>query len=87
MHASIKHIIKHCISCQVNKPAHQRSAGLLMPLQIPARPWGSFSMDLITALFETGNGHTAILVFIDRLSKMAHFVPTKTDLIAVDRVA
>ena len=83
----IKDFIKHCISCQVNKPTNQEPVGLLMPLQIPARPWGSVSMDLITALFETGNGYTAILVFVDRLSKMSDFVATKTELTAVDCAA
>ena len=87
MVASIKEFIKHCTSCQVNKPTNQKPVGLLMPLQIPARPWGSISMDLITALPETGNGHTAILVFVDRLSKMSHFVATKTELTAVDYAA
>ena len=44
-------------------------------------------MDLITALPETGNGHTATLVFVDRLSKMSHFVAAKTERTAVDCAA
>ena len=30
----------------------------------------------------TKNGHTAILVFVDRLTKMVHLVPTTTDVSA-----
>ena len=32
-------------------------------------------MDFITHLPKTRHGHTAIMVVVDRLSKMAHFVP------------
>lgn len=83
----IKDCIKHCSSYQVNKPTNQKRVGLLMPLQIPARPWWSVSMDLITALPETGNDYTSILVFVDRWSKTSHFVATKTELTAVDCAA
>ena len=37
-------------------------------------------MDLITQLPLTDRGHTAIIVFVDRLSKMVHFVPAHTDM-------
>ena len=39
-------------------------------------------MDFITQLPETRKGHDAILVFVDRLSKMVHFAPTRTDVSA-----
>ena len=35
-------------------------------------------MDLIVQLPVTKNGWDAIAVFVDRLSKMVHFAPTKT---------
>jgi hypothetical protein len=41
-------------------------------------------MDLITSLPLTPDGHDAILTFVDRLSKMVHFVPTITSCTAVD---
>ena len=37
-------------------------------------------MDFIMQLPMTKNGHDAILVFVDRLRKMAHFVPTRTEV-------
>ena len=79
--------IKHCASCQVNKPNNHRPGRLLKPLQISACPSQSVSMDLITALPVTGHGHSAIIVFVDRLSKMAHFTSKKTELNAVDCAA
>jgi hypothetical protein len=39
-------------------------------------------MDFIMELPLTKNGHTAILVFVDRLTKMVHLVPTTTDVSA-----
>ena len=80
---TIKDFIKHFVSCQVKKPTDQKPAGLLMPLQIPARLCATVSMDLITFLPKAGSGLTAILVF-DRMSKMSYFVVTKTELTAVD---
>jgi hypothetical protein len=57
-------------------------ASLLQPLPIPDVPWKSVSMDFITQLPETRRGHDAILVFVDRLTKMVHFAPTRTDVSA-----
>jgi hypothetical protein len=37
-------------------------------------------MDFITQLPLTDNGHDAILVIVDRLTKMTRFVPTRTDV-------
>src|SRR4051812_418310 len=41
-------------------------------------------MDLITHLPKTRSGHDAIVVFVDRLSKMVHFQPTTTTATAPD---
>ena len=41
-------------------------------------------MDLITQLPKTKDGHDAIVVFVDRLSKMVHFQPTVTTASAPD---
>jgi hypothetical protein len=44
-------------------------------------------MDLITCLPETAQGLDAIIVFVDKLSKMVHFVPTKTSVSAEEFAA
>ena len=56
--------------------------GLLQPLPIPDRPWQQVSLDLITALPRSRNGHDAIVVFVDKLTKMVHYVATTTDVTA-----
>jgi hypothetical protein len=45
--------------------------------------WESGSADVIGPLPETPRGHTAILVFVDRLSKYLHCVPTTQKLTAL----
>ena len=72
--------VKGCDLCQRNKPSNAKPLGLLHPLPVPSRRWESVSMDFIMQLPMTKNGHDAILVFVDRLSKMAHFVPTRTEV-------
>lgn len=74
----VRKYIATCPSCQVNKPSNQHPLGLLQPLPIPETPWSSISMDLITSVPTTPRGHDAILVVVDRLTKMFHAIPTRT---------
>ncbi|CAI7898684.1 unnamed protein product, partial [Closterium sp. NIES-53] len=80
----VQHFVTRCDTCARHKPSTQKPGGLLQPLEIPDEPWESVSMDFITDLPKTRDGHTAILVFVDRLTKMVHFVPTTTDVSAED---
>jgi hypothetical protein len=74
--------VRTCPSCQRNKSTNQKPGGKLMPLDIPDRRWGSVSTDLIVFLPMTANDFDAIAVFVDRLSKMVHFVPCRSDISA-----
>lgn len=76
--------IAACPSCQINKVQSKKPAGGLQPLPTPEYPWQSVSMDLITHLPCTARGSTAIIVFVDRLTKMIHFVPSRTDVGALE---
>jgi len=68
--------VKHCDACQKNKAFSKAYAGKLQPQSIPGRRWEHITMDLIVKLPKTERGHDSILVFVDRLSKMVHLVPT-----------
>jgi hypothetical protein len=76
--------VRTCLACQRNKPSQQSPAGLLQPLPVPDGRWSDVTMDLITSLPETPRGHDAIIVFVDRLTKRAHFAPTRTDASSYD---
>ena len=72
-----------CDNCSRNKAAHHKPYGLLKQLPIPERPWESISVDFIVELppssdSSTANIHDAILVVVDRLTKMSLFIPTTT---------
>jgi hypothetical protein len=66
----------------MNKPSTQLPIGLLQPLPIPDRPWHTVTMDLITSLPLTRRGHSAIVVFVDKLTKWATYVATTTQVTA-----
>lgn len=74
--------VANCTVCQRGKSISLKRAGLLQPLPIPERPWESVSFDLITELPTTRNGHDAIAVFVDRLTKYHIYVPTTTNVSA-----
>lgn len=76
MAAEVTSYVASCPSCQRNKPPTQKPGGLLQPLQEADRPWSSVSLDLIGPLPTTQAGNDAIVVFVDRLTKMTHFVAT-----------
>src|SRR5579859_3085609 len=57
---------------------HQRPAGLLKPLDIPVWKWDDISMDFVVGLPRTQKGNDAIWVIVDRLTKVAYFIPVKT---------
>ena len=80
MRLDVKEYVATCDNCQRNKATNQAKPGLLTPLEIPNGIWESISMDLITRLPETPRGNTAIVVFVDRLSKMVRLVPVKTSI-------
>jgi hypothetical protein len=60
------------------KAEHQRPAGLLHPLKIPEWKWEEIGMDFIVGLPRTAAGYDSIWVIVDRLTKVAHFIPVKT---------
>ncbi|KAJ9534101.1 hypothetical protein QJQ45_002104 [Haematococcus lacustris] len=80
MRSEVRHYVANCDACQRNKSVNTKPGGLLMPLAIPYDRWESITMDLITKLPTGDHGYDAIAVFVDRLSKMVHFVPCKESM-------
>lgn len=69
---------RNCHICRRSKATRDRLNGLLQPLPVPERPWNDVSVDFVTGL-ERSHGFDAIMVVVDRLSKMRHFIPCKTN--------
>jgi hypothetical protein len=54
-----------------------KTAGPLQSLPIPTWKWEDISMDFIVVLPKTAKGFDSIWVIIDRITKIAHFLPIK----------
>jgi len=71
----VKRYIEGCDACQRNKNCTEQPAGKLMPNSIPEKPWIYILADFITKL-PLAQGYDSILVVVNRLTKMVHFIPT-----------
>jgi hypothetical protein len=78
---SAEEYVKTCLTCQQNQTLNKKQAGLLQPLPIPKGPWESVSMEFMVNL-PPSKGCNAIMVVVDRFSKMAPFIPTKDEATA-----
>lgn len=71
----VEEYVRSCPACQLHKSRNQKPAGLLQPLPVPDYPWQQLTLDIMGPLPKTKNGFDAVVVFVDRLSKMVHPVP------------
>ncbi|KAI1001339.1 hypothetical protein K3495_g6861 [Podosphaera aphanis] len=77
MRATINQYLRNWDTCARIKPVRHAPFGYLKPLEIPRKHWDSISLDFITGLFSS-SAFDAILVAVDMLTKMSHFIPTTT---------
>lgn len=76
MFRDVNRFVKSCVACQRTKSLTKRTQDLLQPLPVPEDRWSSVSMDFVTGLPTTDQGCDAIMVVVDRFTKVAHFIPT-----------
>jgi hypothetical protein len=79
MKIEIARYVAKCDTCRRVKGIHMKTVGPLQSLLIPTWKWEDISMDFIVGLPRTAKGFDSIWVIIDRLTKIAHFLPVKTD--------
>ena len=84
MHTAIREYMRGCKVCQQDKHIQKQPAGKLIPLPVPEASWDCVTADCITNLPKTKQGFTAILVVVDRLTKVTHFMPCKNESTAHD---
>ena len=82
MKQEIAKYVAECDTCRWVKAEHQRPAGTLRPIAVPEWKWDEIGMDFITGLPRSPRGNDEIWVIIDRLSKVAHFLPVWVDITA-----
>ena len=80
MGKDIRKHVQECDACQRTKPSNHPPIGRLHPLPIPGRPWESIGMDYLGPVPKSISGKDMILIAIDRLTKMARFIPTTSSV-------
>ena len=80
MGKDIRKHVQECDACQRTKPSNHPPAGRLHPLPIPGRPWESIGMDNLGPVPKSASGKDFIFIVIDRLTKMARFIPTHSSV-------
>ena len=67
------------------KSDNKAKARLLQLLEIPSRKWAHVTTDLVTDLPES-NGFMAIIIFVDKLTKMVHLIGCKKEVTTMEYV-
>jgi hypothetical protein len=78
MKREIARYVSECDTCWRIKVDHLRPAENLQPLSIPEWKWENIYMDFIVGLPRTSRGYNSIWAIVDRLTKLAHFIPVAT---------
>jgi hypothetical protein len=79
----VKCYVHGCHTCRQAKHRNQWEFGKLQPIPMPDGPWQWIQSDFVGEL-PRSSGFNAIYVVSNRLTKMAHFIPTTTDISAAD---
>nr|GEU78690.1 reverse transcriptase domain-containing protein [Tanacetum cinerariifolium] len=58
-------------------PNMKKPSSLLVQPESPMWKWERITMDFVKTLPKTSNGHDTIWVIVDRLTRSAHFIPTR----------
>ena len=77
MKGDVARFVEKCLIYQKIKAEHQRPAGELQLIEVPEWKWEKISMNFVVILPRTTNGHDAIWVIVDKLTKSTHFLPIK----------
>ena len=84
----VQHYCHNCVECQKVKPFHYKLYRLLNLLPVPTELWHMVTMDFITdlPLSSTYESTTwdSILVVVDKLTKMAHYIPVQKTMLVAD---
>ncbi len=79
--------VKGCNVYLASKAVCHKPYGDLQSLPVPTHWWKNLSMDFVTSLSISadwkGDSYNSILVIVDRLTKMVHYVPVKVTINAL----
>jgi hypothetical protein len=78
MKEEVVDFIAICVECRKVKVEHKHPAGLLQPFPIPEWKCEVVTMDSISKFPRTAKKHDSIMVVVDKLTKVSHFIPLKS---------
>jgi hypothetical protein len=78
MKREIVDFVAKCLECQRIRVENRHPVDLRHPLPIPGWKWEVVTMDFIMGLPRTSKHHDAIMVVVDKLTKIDCFIPMKT---------
>ncbi len=80
----VKAYVKGCDVCLASKAVRHKPSGDLQLLPVPTYRWKDLSMDFVTGLPISadwkGDSYDSILVIVDRLTKIVHYVLVKVTI-------
>ncbi|GKC28827.1 putative reverse transcriptase domain-containing protein [Tanacetum coccineum] len=79
MNKDIALYVRKCLTYSKVEAEHQKPSRLLQQPDILKWKWKKITIDFITKLTRTNNGHDAIWVIVDQLIKSAHFLAIRKD--------
>ena len=80
MDKDVDRFVVSCDACQRNKPTNKATPGLLHPLPIPEQPFQHITTDFTYVPPSRDGAFDCIATYVDRLSRMVKFVPTRRDI-------
>ena len=72
----VERCVRNCHACRQAKALKDKYNSILQPLPILNQPQKDIAIDFVTGLLES-DGSDAILMVIDRLTKIRHYIPYK----------
>ena len=86
MKRDVSEFVTKCLVYQKVKAEHQVPSGLLQPIRIAKWKWDRITMDFVVGFPLTGRKYDSVWVVVNRLTKLAHFLPVRIDY-SLDKVA
>jgi len=80
----VDYTTKCMYKCRTVKVEHRQLTSLLQPLLVPEWKWKVAIIDFITKFPRTTRQHDSIMILVDKLTKVAHFIPVKLSHKAID---
>jgi hypothetical protein len=80
MSRDIEKFCRSCTVCGEVKSYNRAKQGASLPHPVPEGKWSDVTCDMIVDLPTTARGNNAILLFVDKCTKMTHAVATSKEL-------